>query len=140
MKQVLIDTNVVLDALLHRDGFFDMAIDLFRRMRQENCIGYVASTTITNIYYIVRKQDGRAIAEEAVKLTLDRFEVIPVDDAVLRSAWHLRRQDFEDAVQAAAAKAVGIDVVVTRDKVGFADSGLAVFGPEEFAGVFERGI
>ena len=40
--------------------------------------------------------------------------------------------DFEDAVQAAAAKDFGIDIVVTRDKTGFLDSGLRVYSPEEF--------
>ena len=38
----------------------------------------------------------------------------------------------EDAVQAAAARDFGIDVVVTRDKTGFRDSGMQVYSPEEF--------
>ena len=37
-----------------------------------------------------------------------------------------------DAVQAAAAQDFGIDIVVTRDKSGFGDSGLRVYSPEEF--------
>ena len=41
-------------------------------------------------------------------------------------------KDFEDAVQAAAARDFGIDVVVTRDKTGFHDSGLRVYLPKEF--------
>jgi hypothetical protein len=40
--------------------------------------------------------------------------------------------DFEDAVQAAAAQDCEIDIVITRDKAGFHDSGLNVYSPEEF--------
>ena len=40
--------------------------------------------------------------------------------------------DFEDAVQAAVAQDFGIDIVVTRDKTGFGDSGLKVYSPDEF--------
>jgi len=41
-------------------------------------------------------------------------------------------KDFEDAVQTAVAKDVGIDIVVTRDIMGFSDSGLQVYSPGEF--------
>ena len=34
--------------------------------------------------------------------------------------------------KAAAAKHCGIDIVVTRNKAGFANSGLQVYSPEEF--------
>jgi len=40
--------------------------------------------------------------------------------------------DFEDAVQAVTVKKIGVNVVVTRDKTGFGDSGLHVYLPEEF--------
>jgi predicted nucleic acid-binding protein len=44
--------------------------------------------------------------------------------------------DFEDAVQAAAAKDFGIDTIITRDKAGFHNSGLQVYSPEEFLATF----
>ena len=51
---------------------------------------------------------------------------------VLDDARVANMPDFEDAVQAAAAKHCGIDTVVTRDKADFSNSGLQVFSPEEF--------
>ena len=58
--------------------------------------------------------------------------VIPVNLETIEAAFALPMDDFEDAVQAAAAKDCGIDIVVTRDKPGFLDSGLQVYSPEEF--------
>ena len=40
--------------------------------------------------------------------------------------------DFEDAVQAVTVRKIGVNIVVTRDKTGFGDSGLQVCSPEEF--------
>jgi predicted nucleic acid-binding protein len=58
--------------------------------------------------------------------------VIPVNFEIIKAAFTLPMIDFEDAVQAAAARDFGIDIVVTRDKTGFLDSGLSVHSPEEF--------
>ena len=44
--------------------------------------------------------------------------------------------DFEDTLQIAAAMAWGADVIVTRDKDGFADSPVKVLAPAEFLNVF----
>jgi predicted nucleic acid-binding protein len=41
-------------------------------------------------------------------------------------------KDFEDAVQATAAQRNGIEVIITRNKDDFANSGLKVFTPDQF--------
>ena len=68
----------------------------------------------------------------AINKTLQWCEVAPVNRKVLDAARFSGMPDFEDAVQAAAAQDFGIDIVVTRDKTGFSNSGLRVFSPEEF--------
>ena len=62
----------------------------------------------------------------AVDKTLEWCEVAPVNRKVLDEARFANMSDFEDAVQAAAAKNSGIDSVVTRDKAGFYNSGFAL--------------
>ena len=44
--------------------------------------------------------------------------------------------DFEDALQIAAAKEWGADLIVTRDKDGFANSPVKVLAPAEFLNAF----
>jgi predicted nucleic acid-binding protein len=53
--KVLIDTNIVLDLLLEREPFVEEAIALFEQVEAGQVHGYVAATTITNIFYIGRK-------------------------------------------------------------------------------------
>lgn len=64
--RVLIDTNVVLDFLQEREPFVENAARLFERIDAGEIEGFIAATTITNIYYIVRRAAGRAVAQDTV--------------------------------------------------------------------------
>jgi hypothetical protein len=67
-----------------------------------------------------------------MELLYRSVRILPVIRKTIREALDSDMQDFEDAVQAAAAQDCGIDIVITRDKSGFHDSGLNVYSPEEF--------
>lgn len=62
--RVLIDTNVVLDFLQEREPFGANAARLFERIDTGEIEGFIAATTITNIYYIVRRAAGRVVAQD----------------------------------------------------------------------------
>lgn len=133
MKRVLIDTNIILDVLLNRKGFLERSIAVLEPLLARQYRGFVAATTLTNMYYIVRRVSGRTEeAMMAVNKTLQWCEVAPVNREVLDAARSSSMTDFEDAVQAAAAKDFNIDIVITRDKTGFHHCGLQVYTPEEF--------
>lgn len=60
MTKVLFDTNIILDVALKRHPFFEDALELFRLIDRKDIVGYVTATTITDIYYISRKEKGPA--------------------------------------------------------------------------------
>lgn len=64
--KILIDTNVVLDLLLEREPFVENAVALFEQVELGRLEGYIAATTITNIFYILRKSEGREVALIAI--------------------------------------------------------------------------
>ena len=133
MMRVLIDTNIVLDVLLNRQAFLGHSMAVLKTLLERKYRGFVAATTLTNMYYIVRRETGKTDeALTAVNKTLQWCEVAPVNRRVLDAARASGMKDFEDAVQAAAASDYGINTVVTRDKKGFTDSALKVYSPEEF--------
>lgn len=51
--RVLIDTNVVLDFLQDREPFGEDAAKVFEKIDAGEVEGFIAATTVTNIYYIV---------------------------------------------------------------------------------------
>jgi len=131
--KILLDTNILLDIVLNRAEFFDVSASVLKLVREQQIRGFVAATSLTNIYYIVRKErKSTEAALTAVNKTLEWCKVAPVNYRVLDIARFADMKDFEDAVQVAAARDVSIDIVVTRDTKGFHNSGLLVYSPEEF--------
>jgi predicted nucleic acid-binding protein len=131
MKRVFIDTNVVLDFLLEREAFVEDAVKLFAKIDASEIIGFIAATTITNIYYIIRKAAGVKVAQDAISQILTDLYICTVDKNILETAVALNFQDFEDAVQYACAMKSMVDVIVTRDVSGFLGSEILVILPGE---------
>jgi predicted nucleic acid-binding protein len=129
---VLIDTNVILDFLLEREPFREDAEALFQAIYSGQIEGYVTATTVTDIFYIVRRQT-RSIerARVAVSTTLTAMEICTVNSDVLAAAFASNLKDFEDAVQLACAIANNLDAISTRDTQGFAGAILPIFSVGE---------
>jgi predicted nucleic acid-binding protein len=136
--QVLIDTNVILDAILRRGEFFRLARLIVHKHEEKLFQGFVSASAITDIYILVEKERNREFALLAVKKAVRMLTVIPVNLDIIEMAFALPMDDFEDAVQTAAAQDFGIDIVVTRDKTGFNNSGLQVYSSEEFLEMIKK--
>ena len=128
---ILIDTNVVLDLLLKRAPYFEEAVALFGHIEQGQVTGYIAATTITNIFYILRKAQGRDIALAAIQRLLSGLELCAVDRQTVDTALSLGLKDFEDSIQLACATLTQLDAIVTRDQSDFADSSFPVYSPAD---------
>jgi len=130
--KALIDTNVLLDHLAHRTGFFQDAAVIFSMIEEGKLIGIVSSISIVNCAYILPKHyDGKAVLEQ-IKTMLQMFTISTVDTSVLEQAANLNPYDYEDAVQYLSALPYHPDIVLTRDKNGFNDLDIMVMTPAEF--------
>ncbi|MBD2773850.1 putative toxin-antitoxin system toxin component, PIN family [Iningainema tapete] len=130
--KVLVDTNIILDAFLEREPFVEDARTLLEAIRERRVYGYVTATTLTNIFYIVRRQTRSfELARQAISMTLLLMEVCAVDRLILEQAFASNRKDFEDAVQLACATIGSLDAIVTRDADGFAGASLPILSVTE---------
>ncbi len=130
--RALIDTNVLLDLVLDRAPFADQAEALWEAHRAGRFVGYISPISPVNVFYIVRKIKGIALARQAVQDVLKTFDVCVLDLASLETALILPLIDYEDAVQLAGAMANRLEAIVTRDPTGFKDAPILVFSPTEF--------
>ena len=76
---------------------------LWQACAESRIDGVVVATSITNIFYVVRRGAGRAAALDSVDACLDALRVLPIDARVLDAARTRGGSDFEDDVQIAAA-------------------------------------
>ncbi|NER32937.1 MAG: PIN domain-containing protein [Oscillatoria sp. SIO1A7] len=128
---VLVDTNVILDALLEREPFATDARSLFVAIQSKQILGYVTATTVTDIFYIVRKNRGSQIAKQAVSTILAEMEVCTVDRRILELAVSYEMSDFEDAVQLACAIADNLEAIVTRNPQDFTNTSIPILSAGE---------
>jgi len=132
IRQAMLDTNVVVDFMLQRPGFAENADKIFDKIDKGVFVGCISSSAVTDVYFIVENKTNPEYAREKMELLYRSLQIMPVIRETIREALDSDMDDFEDAVQVAAAQDFGIDIVVTRDKTGFDDSGLQVYSPEEF--------
>ena len=128
---VLIDTNVALDYFLKREGYAENARRVFYKIITGDINGCLSSSVVTDIYFSVNKRQKAQAARKVVEEVYRYLTILTVGEKTIGQALALPMEDFEDAVQIAAAKTIGINVVVTRDK-HFKQSGMTVFDPEQF--------
>jgi predicted nucleic acid-binding protein len=132
MKRALLDTNIILDIALNRESFYKDALKLFILIDEEELSGSVTASTITDIYYIAKKEQGHEIAITFIKKLIEVVDVIGVDKETISRALTSEMKDFEDAIQASAAELFQLDVILTRNKADFTGSAIEVLTPKEF--------
>ncbi len=125
MIKALLDTNVIIDAVVSREPFCKEAKEILILAAEDNFSGFAAGSSITDIYYIVRKLLSRTEAHDVIKALLDVLGVVSVGKDECTDAVESGMADFEDAVVAVCAARVKADFIVSRDKV-FAKSALSV--------------
>jgi predicted nucleic acid-binding protein len=132
MERVLFDTNIILDIALKRSPHFSIASDLFGMIDKGEISGHVTATTITDIYYISKKEKGHQQAIEFISHLIEILNVIGVDRETIINALKIGLKDFEDSIQVSASQFFALDCIITRNKVDFEKSDFKVYTPNEY--------
>lgn len=136
MRRILLDTNVLLDYLLHRDDHAKMAEAVMELGAGNDVTLLCASLSLKDIAYIsssaIRRQFKSSESEvenftrgalssrvpwHCVEQVRGICGIVAVDESTCGEAIALqkRHRDFEDDLIIAAAKQAGADCVVTSD-------------------------
>jgi predicted nucleic acid-binding protein len=130
---ILIDTNIIIDYLSSRQPFMEVAGNILNLCYKQECKGYIAAHSITNIFYILRKQ---FTVSERKKLLMELCEFIEIaginKKQVLDALADEKFDDFEDCLQVECARLVNADYIVTRNISDFTASAIPVILPEDF--------
>lgn len=132
MRKILFDTNVILDIGLKREPFFSDMAELIREIENNNFLSFITASTITDIYYIAKREKGNKIALEFINDLVQFIDIIGVDKEIVLEALKSSISDFEDAIQAISAMFNDIEIIITRNVNDFKKSGLIVLTPREF--------
>lgn len=125
MGKALIDTNVIIDALAAREPFRAEAEQILTLAAEEKFEGFVTGSSVTDIYYLIRRKLSHREACAAIKTLMQALRVVAIGEGECMDALDSEMQDFEDAVIAVCAKRVNADYIVSRDEE-FAKAGCPV--------------
>lgn len=137
--KLLLDINVLLDVVLAREPWAEAAAHLLSAVEAGRASGVVAGHTLTTIHYIVGQKEGRAKATQAVSDLLRILDVVPIERTDFHQAMVLDMNDFEDAVQAAAALKVDAGYIVTRNERDFRSSPVPAMQPSAVLALLQGG-
>jgi len=130
---VLIDTNVILDAVTGRIPHHVSAEKLFLLVAEDKLKASITASSVTDIYYLLHKHLHDAYQAKQVLLKLfTLFEVLDVTRSDCEKAISLPMSDYEDALLATCAKRRKLDLIITRNLKDFAESPVKAIAPDDF--------
>jgi len=136
--RVVLDTNIILDIALRREPHFLDSSGVFMKIDSSVVYGFVTATTITDIYYISKKEKGHQVSIDFITNLIEIIDVIGIDRRVIIESLLSKIADFEDAVQSVSSFLNNIDYIITRNQKDFSESSVKAITPKEFLDLVEN--
>ena len=129
--KIFVDTNIILDVLLKREGYVEAAKVLLVGSQDDGAL-CISVLSMANVAYILRKKlQGDELYVELGKLS--KFVItVGLSAEDYEQALQLKAKDFEDALQYFCAISNECTAIVTRNKKDFKYNTIKVLSPEEF--------
>lgn len=137
--KVLIDTNVIIDALTSRKPWNEYAEKIFL-MAANNIIDmYITSSSATDIYYLIRKHLHKTeTARQIMGKLYSLVGILEVKEEDLIDALASPITDYEDAVIEQVARRSKIECIVTRNGQDYEAGRIHIYSPKEFIQSIEQ--
>lgn len=132
MKKVLIDLNIILD-FLNKRNFHQEAAKLINLCVEKKLEGYICAHEVTTLSYFLLKQEKyTAKVINTITMLLDIFNVISLDEIILRDSLISPIADYEDAVIEVSSVKTNINYIISRNISDFKHSRIPTYTPEQF--------
>ena len=132
MKKILVDTNIIIDLIAKREGFYEEAARLFSLADHKKIGLYVSSLSFANAHYILSRQLSDDKTREVLRKLKVLVKIVPLDSIILDKSLNSVFNDFEDAIQYYTAIEASAHIIVTRNLKDFKKSVLPVMTAGQF--------
>lgn len=133
VSRILVDTNILLDYLLTREPFYEDAKKVVLTCTEGETEGCIAAHSISNMFYILRKDYDVKDRREILTNLCIIFDVEGIDKVKLLSGLQNENfSDFEDCLQMECAKAYNAEYIVTRNVDDYRSSEVKAILPKDY--------
>lgn len=134
--KILLDTNVIIDALTSREPWNKSAENIFLMGANHIVDLYITAASATDIYYLLRKfMKDTAQSKQIMGKLYSLIGILDVTAANCVEALASPINDYEDAVVEKVASSKEIDYIVTRNIKDYQEGTVRVILPDDFIGM-----
>jgi len=136
---ILLDTNIIMDALQERQPFDVEAKEIMKRAQDGEITCMFTANAAADIFYLYSRARDLKSARAALNFLLTHYGVVSVTHEDCINALSLSIDDFEDALVAVCAKKADADYIVTRDEKFLREtSPVKTITPKNFVNLFTQ--
>ena len=132
MKNLFLDTNIILDLLAYRMPFYTEAAKLFSLADKKKIKLSISALSLADAHYILLKQNPDLEVRNILRKFKILVTVLPLDNKITDLALNSEFKDFEDAIHYYTAIENDQDLIITRNQSDFKESKLPVLTAGEF--------
>lgn len=132
MIKIFVDSDVILDLYLERQGFYQSSLELFSMLDIKKMKGYTTPLVYSNLFYIISKYKNRSLAIKNLGKLEAILDIIAVNKKSVSLALTSDFKDFEDALQYFSVVEAKLDYIITRNKKDYKPSRIPVLNAQEF--------
>ena len=132
MKKIFLDTNIILDFLGEREGFYEASAKIMTLADKKKIQVYTSPSSISNVFYVLGKYENSKIALEKIRKFKLLCSMSVMDDEVVEKAIKSDFKDFEDAMQYFSALASNCNIIITRNEKDFKNAMIPVMNAESY--------
>ena len=132
MQKLFLDTNIILDFLGERKGFYGACAKIMTLADQKQIMIFVSPNSITTSHYILSKFESPKAALEKIRKFRLLCSISNIDGEVIDKAISSNFKDFEDAIQYFSAVSSQCDIIITRNEKDFKNSSVSVMNAVDY--------
>lgn len=137
--KILVDTNVIIDALTSREPWNESAEWIFLLGANHIVDMYITASSATDIYYIIRKHMHNIQAAKQIMGKLySLMGILEVTGTDCMEAIASPIADYEDAVVEKVASRKNMDYIVTRNIKDYQNGSVKAVLPNDFIELMEN--
>lgn len=138
MKNIFLDTNVLMDILANRQPFYKSSSEIYKLGLRKKAILFTSSNTISTLHYLLKKFTTEENIRKSLEEVTTVLSIIPVDINIIKKSLKSNHKDFEDAIQIVSAQSLNtMDCIVTRDLKDYKFAEITVLTPDDFLNTIE---
>lgn len=136
--KIMVDTNIIIDVLLERKPFVEDSYKLLSLCEEHKIDGFISASSITDIYYLVRKYThSNELAYKVIGKILEIVKIYSVTNTEVITAFQKKARNFEDCLVAVCADSIHCDYIVTRNLKDFEEFEISAISPSEILSNFQ---